>query len=97
MNKLLRALAIMLNLLIPYLVIIFLVFVCFFIYGSGAIGAEELERQMYIWTGIYILIGLVHLFLVYRYFKFLTKKHKIVFMIFIALIYICISCSYMVL
>lgn len=95
MKTLLRALLILLNLLIPYLTTIALVFGCFFIYGSGAMGAEKLEKEMYIWKGIFILIGIVHLFLAYKYIKFLSKVPKIILIALLGLLYIYIAAVYM--
>ena len=74
-----------------------LIVVCFFIYGSGAVGAEKLEQQMYIWTGVYIVIGLMHMFLAYRYIKFLSKTQRLVLIFFLTIMYVYLGVNYMVL
>lgn len=95
MKTLLRILIILINLLIPFLAPIALVVVCFFVYGSGSQGSEELQKQMYIWIGIYIIIGLIHLFLVYNYLKFLPEKQKTILYILLALQYLYFGFNYM--
>ena len=71
-----------------------LIFVCFLIYGSGAVGTEKLENQMHIWTGIYIIIGLIHLFLAYRHIKFLSKTQRLVLIFFLTIIYVYLGVNY---
>lgn len=96
MKTLLKILLILLNLSIPFIVPIVLMLVCFFIYGSGATGTEKLERQMYIWTGVYIVIGLIHIFLAYRYIKFLSKTQRLVLIFFLTIVYVYLGFNYMV-
>lgn len=87
MKTLTRILTVVLNLSVPWLLPILLVFVCFFIYGSGAVGAEKLEKQMFIWHGIYLLIGVIHLFLVYKFIDLLTRTQKIIMVTALAALY----------
>lgn len=87
MKTLTRILTVLLNLSVPWLLPILLVFVCFFIYGSGAVGAERLEKQMFIWQGIYLLIGAIHLFLVYKFIDLLTRTQKIIMVAVLAALY----------
>lgn len=95
MKTFLRILLILLNILIPCLLPVLLVLICFFVYGSGAAGTEKLEKEMYIWTGIYIIIGLIHLFLAYKYLRFISKKQKILFTAFLSLLYLYFAINYM--
>jgi len=90
-----KILLILLNILLPCLLPIILVFICFFIYGSGAAGTEKLEQEMYFWTGIYIMIGVIHSFSAYKYLKFLSKKQKLLFMVILVLLYLYFAFNYM--
>lgn len=90
-----RILLILLNILLPCILPILLVFICFFIYGSGASGTEKLENEMYIWIGIYSMAGLMHLFLAYKYLRFFSKKQKFLFTAILALLYLYFAFNYM--
>lgn len=86
---------ILFNLIIPCLLPILLVIVCFFVYGSGASGSDKLEEEIYIWTGAYVIVGLLHLFLVYKFLRFISKKQKILFTAVLSLLYFYFAFNYM--
>jgi hypothetical protein len=51
---------------------------------------------MYIWQGTYIIISLIHIFLAYKYLRFIPKIPKIVFLVILGLLYLCFAYSYMI-
>lgn len=95
MKTSLRILLIIFNLLIPYLTLLALLIICFFVYGSGGQGAEVLEKEMPVWTGIYIFCALLHLFMAYGYIQFIGKIQRALLIAVIAAIYLYIVLDYM--
>lgn len=60
----------------PYLLLLLLIFINFFIYGSGAAEASEYEKQKNFWVAMYIVLALTHLLAFYRYLNFLNEVKK---------------------
>lgn len=93
MRTLKDILLICLNLALPYLLINLLMIIDFSISGSGMQSEANYEKYKFIWLSVFILCGLLQLFLVYKYFKF-NEKFKYILLALILLIYGYISYNY---
>lgn len=69
-----------------------LMFIDFFINGSGHQSEINYEKYKYVWVGIFVFFGLVQLLLISKYFK--LNKFKYLLLIVVLWNYIFISYRY---
>ena len=86
MKNIKQIVLIILNISIPPLLYLLIIFYIFFDHGSGN-GADIYVKTYgkYIMTG-YFLTGIVHMFLIYRYLK-IEKQIKIILLVILLAIY----------
>lgn len=88
MKNIIRLFIVAQNLAIPYMIGIVLVFILFFVYGSGAVGQETYNNHKLWWMAAYAASGLIHLLLFFKYIKFLQQYLKIIIAVVITAFYI---------
>lgn len=76
------------NFFIPYLFLLVFIIIDFLIYGSGSSSTILYEKYRNYWIGSYIILGITHLFLLYRYMKFMNFLIKFLISISIVALYI---------
>ena len=75
------------NFFIPYLFLLVFIIIDFLIYGSGASSTVMYEKYRYYWIGSYILLAIIHLFLVFKYIRFVNTQIKTLILLSIAILY----------
>ncbi len=83
-----------LNIIVPVILFYMIIFYLFFAHGSGNGSEVYIQNYGIYWTLGYILIGVLHTFLIYRFSK-MVKNLKYILAILIFIIYIAIAYSNM--
>jgi hypothetical protein len=78
------------NLALPYLLVNLLMIIDFSVNGSGMQSEANYEKYKFIWVSVFIICGLLQLFLIFKYLKF-NEKVKYILLTLVFLIY-CYTC-----
>lgn len=88
MKEIQKIFIIILNFTLPYLLLMVVILVDFFINGSGASSQIAYQKHKNLWIGSYIVLGSIHLFLFSRYLKFLCLRWRLSVCCGLALLYV---------
>ena len=92
MSILKENLCVIMNMVFPYLLVNLLIFIDFYINGSGTQSEVNYEKYKFIWITIFILSGAIQLLFVNKYLK--LNKFKYILMLLIFFVYCYVGYQY---